>query len=126
MAEYLSTEEVIVINEELLGGQSAVRDLGILDSAVKRPQASAFGQDAYATLPEKADARLHSIVLNHAFVDGNKRTATLAVVLFLNRNSVVETWTEDDAHQFIVEVAEGKHDVPAIARWLEANTEPIR
>lgn len=123
--KYLSVEEVIIINEEVLGGQSTLRDRGLLESAVRRPEASAFGEDAYPTLEEKAAALLHSIVLNHAFVDGNKRTATLAVVLFLKRNHVVEKWSVDDAHRFIVEVAEGKHDVPAIAHWLEANTEPI-
>lgn len=123
--KYLTVEEVIIINEEILGGQATIRDRGILESAVFRPQASAFGEDAYPTLAEKAAALLHSIVLNHAFVDGNKRTATISVVLFLNRNGVAEKWTVDDAHQFIIEVAEGKHDVPAIARWLEMNTEPI-
>jgi death-on-curing protein len=63
--------------------------------------------------------------LNHPFVDGNKRTATLAMLTFLELNGVRPTWKREVAIEFIVEVAVGKHDVPTIAQWLEANTEPI-
>jgi death-on-curing protein len=119
---YLTIDEIIDINEEIIGAQSVVRDLGILDSAVARPQASAFGQDAYSTLLEKAAALMHSLILNHPFLDGNKSTATVAIVIFLNENGLRETWQTDDAHQFIIAIAEGKHDVPAIAAWLETNT----
>jgi len=63
-------------------------------------------------------------MLNHPFVDGNKRTATVAVVIFLNHNGLQETWTTDDAFAFIIAIAEGKHEAPAIASWLAANTTP--
>ncbi|MBN1812662.1 MAG: Fic family protein [Anaerolineae bacterium] len=80
---YLTVEEVLEINAEVMGGGHALRDLGLLESAVARPQASAFGVDAYPDLATKAAALLHSLVLNHAFVDGNKRTAVLSTLVFL-------------------------------------------
>lgn len=122
---FVTAAEVLQINGKILGGQPALRERGLLESAVARPQMSVFGQDAYPTLVEKAAALLHSLVLNHPFVDGNKRTATLAMILFLNWNGRIETWTEDAAFEFIIAVAEGKHDVPAIAAWLTTHTAPL-
>jgi len=75
---YLTVEEVLEINAEVMGGKHTLRDRGLLESAVARPQASAFGVDAYPDLASKAAALLHSLILNHAFVDGNKRTAVLS------------------------------------------------
>jgi death-on-curing protein len=86
---YLTVEEVLEINAEVIGGGHALRDLGLLESAVARPQASAFGADAYPDLASKAAALLHSLVLNHAFVDGNKRTAVLSTLVFLDLNGYV-------------------------------------
>jgi death-on-curing protein len=80
---YLTVEEVLEVNAEVMGGGHALRDGGLLESAVTRPQASAFGADAYPDLASKAGAMLHSLVLNHAFVDGNKRTAVLATLVFM-------------------------------------------
>jgi death on curing protein len=125
MTDYLEADEIANINGKVLGGSFALRDRGLLESAAARPQASAFGEDAYPALAEKAAALLHSLTLNHPFVDGNKRTATLAMLTFLELNGVRSTWNREDAIEMIVEVAEGKHDVPSIARWLEANIEPI-
>lgn len=125
MTDYLEADEIIKLNAKVLGGTAALRDRGLLESAAGRPRASAFGEDAYPTLPEKAAALLHSLARNHPFVDGNKRTATLAMMSFLELNQVRPKWDREEALEFIVEVAEGKHDVPAIARWLEVNTEPI-
>jgi death-on-curing protein len=88
MTEYLEADEIASINGKVLGGNIALRDRGLLESAVMRPQASAFGEDAYPTLAEKGAALLHSLALNHPFVDGNKRTATLAMLTFLELNGV--------------------------------------
>jgi death-on-curing protein len=118
-------ERIIRINAKILGGAPALRDRNLLESAAARPQVSVFGEDAYPTIAEKAAALLHSLVLNHPFVDGNKRTATVTTYHFLRRNGLRVIWKQPEALEFIVEVAEGKHDVAAIARWLEANTELI-
>jgi death-on-curing protein len=120
---YLSADEIIRMNARVLGHENGLRDRDLLESAVGRPQASAFLQDAFPTLVEKAAALLHSLVMNHAFVDGNKRTATAAVILFLRDNGLTENWKQEHALRFILEIADGKHDVPEIAKWLEANSE---
>jgi hypothetical protein len=70
--EHLTVEDLLSIAEEVLGSP-AVRDIGLLDSAAHRPLASAFGQDAYPTIHEKAAALLDAVVRHHALVDGNKR-----------------------------------------------------
>lgn len=122
---YLSVEDVLLINAEVLAGAARLRERNLLESAVARPQASAFGQDAYPTPIEKAAALMHSLTLNHPFVDGNKRTAIVAVILMLQRNGYKPTWRTLDAYHFIIAVAEGKHDVPAIAAWLTTHTAPL-
>jgi death-on-curing protein len=99
---YLTVEEVLEINAEVMGGRHALRDLGLLESAVARPQASAFGADAYPDLASKAAALLHSLVLNHAFVDGNKRTAVLATLVFLDLNGYVVRWDQHEALDFVL------------------------
>ena len=123
--QYLTVEDIIEINEEILGGAPALRDLGMLESAVMRPQASAFGEDAYPTLMEKAGALMHSLVLNHPFVDGNKRTATIALVDFLEINGFRVIWQPPEALEFITEIAQSKHNVAEIATWLNTNTKPL-
>jgi death on curing protein len=119
---YLSRVELMIINEEIIGGGSRLRDIDLLESAVLRPQSSAFGQDAYPTVIDKAGAFFHSLSRNHAFVDGNKRTSTIATILFLELNGYRVTWQPEQALAFILEVATGQHDIETITRWLAANT----
>lgn len=102
---YLTVEEVLEINAEVMGGGHTLRDLGLLESAVARPQASAFGVDAYPDLASKAAALLHSLVLNHAFVDGNKRTAVLSTLVFLDLNGYVVRWDQQEALDFVLRLA---------------------
>lgn len=125
MTHYLSVEQVIRINAKVQQGEALIHDRKMLESAVGRPMASAFGEDAYPTMIEKAAALLHSLVLNHPFVDGNKRTGTLATIAFLHLNGIRVKWDEKQALEFIIETAEGKHDASVIARWLAENTEIV-
>src|SRR5271155_460945 len=83
--EYLSLDDLLSMVRHL--GVGPVRDVGLLDSAAARPRASAFGEDAYETIDLKAAALLHSVARNHALVDGNKRLAWLAAVVFLDLNN---------------------------------------
>ncbi|MEO8391707.1 MAG: type II toxin-antitoxin system death-on-curing family toxin [Chloroflexota bacterium] len=122
---YLTAEELIRINVRVLKTNAGLRDRGMLESAVARPQASAFGEDAYPTLTEKAAALMHSTILNHPFVDANKRTSTLALMAFLRLNGLRVVWKQEDALEFITEIAQSQHDVAEIAAWLEVNTEPL-
>lgn len=102
-----------------------VRDVGLLDSAALRPQATVFGEDAYPTLAGKAAALLHSIIRNRALVDGNKRLGWLAAVTFLRVNAHDVTISGDAAFELVVEIAEASvEDVETIAERLRVR--PIR
>lgn len=123
---YLNIVELIIINEELIGGRSQLRDVDLLESAVLRPMTSAFGEDAYLTIHDKAAALFHSLSRNHAFVDGNKRTSVLATILFLQLNGYTVTWDETEALNFVLKIAQGETDWDIIANWLQANSAPVR
>ena len=114
--EYLDLEDLLGLVRVLKAGP--VRDIGLLDSAVGRPRSSAFGEDAYATLALKAAALLHSIAGNHALVDGNKRLAWLATVVFLDLNSRAPGVTKNVAFALVMDVAKGVLDVEEIAERL--------
>jgi death-on-curing protein len=103
-------------------GNPGVREPGLIGSAVARPGTSVFGADAYPGLWAKAAALMHSIVANHPFVDGNKRTGLVAAVVFLARNGVdVSRLDEDTAFDLVVAVADGSlGDVDGIAAGLRS------
>lgn len=90
--------------------QVAVRDPGLLESAMHRPAAEMFGQEAYPELLDKAAALLHSLAITHPFIDGNKRTAWLSCVTFLRINGVELRPDIDAAESLIVAVASGELD----------------
>jgi len=123
---YLNIVELIIINEELIGGRSQLRDVDLLESAVLRPMTSAFGEDAYLSIHDKGAALFHSLSRNHAFVDGNKRTSVLATILFLRLNGHTVTWNEEEALNFVLKIAQGETDWDVIAEWLQANSAPVR
>jgi death-on-curing protein len=114
--EYLDLEDLLNLVVHL--GVGPVRDVGLLDSAAARPRSSAFGQDAYPSLDLKAAALLHSVVNNHALVDGNKRLAWLAAVVFLDVNGHQPKLTDDEAFDLVWQVAGGAVEVEEIARQL--------
>lgn len=116
---YLDLEDLLHIAERTLGGPAVIRDRGLLESALARPQASAFGEPAYPTIHEKAAALLHSVARNHALVDGNKRLALAAVIAFYGLNGRRLTFTNDEAYDLVTAVASGeRNDVPEIAAVL--------
>jgi death on curing protein len=105
--EHLTVEDLLSIAEEVLGAP-AVRDVGLLDSAAHRPQASAFGQDAYPTIHDKAAALLDAVVRHHALVDGNKRLGWTAAAVFYELNGFdLDPPSVDDAVELMVAVAAG-------------------
>jgi death-on-curing protein len=117
---YLTLPELIHVAERTLGCPAPVRDHGLLESALARPRTVVFGEEAYRTIEEMAAALLHSIVKNHALIDGNKRLALAATIAFLGVNGHRLTLTNDQAYQLIMDVAAGQvDDVGAIAERLE-------
>jgi death-on-curing protein len=122
---YLSLAELLHVAERTLGSGVEVRDHGLLEAAVARPQTSVFGADAYSTLEEKAAAFVHSIVTNHALVDGNKRLGLAGLLAFLGVNGRRLTMTNDEAYEFIMRIACGElRDVAEIAAILAEATSP--
>jgi death on curing protein len=99
-------------------GAGPVRDLGLLDSACARPRSTAFGVDAYPTVEGKAAALLHSLARNHGLVDGNKRLAWLAALVFLDINGHTVEMDDEAAFQSVMAVAEGTIEVDDIAQRL--------
>lgn len=125
MTRFLNIVELMMINEEIIGKQSQLRDVDLLESAVLRPQSSAFGQDAYPTMIDKAAALFHSLSRNHAFVDGNKRTSVVAMLLFLRINGYRVNWNPQQALEMILEIATGAHEIETITDWLAENVQPL-
>lgn len=120
---YLDLDDLLHIAERTLGCDPPVRDLGLLESALARPQASAFGEEAYPGIDHKAAALLHSIARNHALIDGNKRLALAAVLAFYGMNGRRVTLSNADAYDLVLSVACGElADVAAIAAVLERGT----
>jgi death-on-curing protein len=117
---YLTVEDLITLATIVTGGPPAVRDHGLLASAAARPATVAFGHVAYPDLFDKAAALLHSICMNHALVDGNKRLAWSAAVTFLALNGhAVPDIDVDAAEALVLGVAAGKIDaVSDISRDL--------
>ncbi|MGY0231106.1 type II toxin-antitoxin system death-on-curing family toxin [Longispora urticae] len=121
MIRYLTLEQALRIARAAVGGPVGLRDLGLLDAAVHRPQATVFGQDAYPTLLGKAAALLHSITTSHPLVDGNKRLAWLATYVFCAKNGVELDPTDDEAYALVTDVASGRvGEVEEIAAALGA------
>ncbi len=106
--EYLDLDDLVAAAEVAVGGRPEVRDWGLLESALARPKASVFGEDAYPGLNGKAAALLHSVVTNHALVDGNKRLGLMAVLLFYGMNGYDLTATEDERVDLILAIADGR------------------
>lgn len=123
---YLNLEDLLHVAERTLG-DVLVRDHGLLEAALGRPEASVFGADAYPTLAEKAAALLHSLARNHALVDGNKRLALAATISFLGVNGMRLTFSNDEAYDLVMAVATGQvDDVPSIAARLNDSMTPRR
>ncbi|CAN5373348.1 type II toxin-antitoxin system death-on-curing family toxin [soil metagenome] len=121
---YLDLDALLHVADRVLP-TVLVKDTGLLESALARPQASAFGADAYPDLHTKAAALVHSLAKNHALVDGNKRLALAGLIAFYGVNGLRITMTNDQAYDFIISLVVGELDeVLDIAALLEGATEP--
>lgn len=119
--EHLDLDDLIGLAVALLGDPPPIRDVGLLASAVARPQATAFGMDAYPDVWSKAAALLHSIVGNHALVDGNKRLGWLACAVFLELDGVNATSaSNDDVYELVMYVASERTEVGSVSDRLRS------
>ncbi len=120
---YLTLPELMHVARCVLGPEVAVRDYGLLEAALARPQATAFGKDAYPSLDAKAAALLHSLARDHALIDGDKRLGLAAVIAFFGLGGRRLTLTNDEAYDLVMKVAAGELDhVEDIAAILQAGT----
>ena len=117
--EFLDLDDLVDLAIALLGDPAPIRDIGLLGSAVARPQTTAFGEDAYPDIWTKAAALLHSIVKNHALVDGNKRLGWLATAVFLEINGVeISLASNDDVYNLVIDIAAGEPTIDKVAERL--------
>lgn len=126
--QYLNVKDVAMIHFLVMkkfgeGEKAGVKDVGLLESAVHRPQQSAFVEDAYPSFFGKTAALFELLVKNHCFYNGNKRTAFASVDIFLKKNGYKLQQNDQENEDFTVLVAQGEVDAPEIMQWLEENTE---
>ncbi len=122
---YLDLDDLLHIAERALGHTAQVRDYGLLESALARPRATAFGEDAYPDIHHKAAALLHSLATNHALIDGSKRLALAATLAFYGTNGLRLTITNDEAYTLVMRVAAGQQsDITQSATLLDQGTAP--
>ncbi|WP_138756326.1 type II toxin-antitoxin system death-on-curing family toxin [Paenibacillus sinopodophylli] len=121
---YLSVQEVIAINVALIqkyspGEHVGVKDSGLLESAILRPRSSAFGDDAYPSLFDKATAFFESLGMNHPFQNANKRTAFASLVIFLQLNGYLFVMGQKDAEDMTVDMVNHKYSFQALSALIE-------
>ena len=121
MTLYLSLEQVLEVHAYQIrrfGGSAGLRDRGALEAAVARPQMTFGGEDLYPEVPAKAAALMHSLVMNHPFVDGNKRVGAHAALLFVRANEMVHDITPAELTEVTLSVARGELTAEALTIWL--------
>lgn len=125
---YLTVEQVLFLHARLIeetGGSHGVRDVALLESAVARPQAAFDGVDLYPDLFYKAAVLMDSLIRNHPFIDGNKRTGIAAAALFLRQNGRYLTAANSELEAFTLYVTESRPDVSETAAWLKTHSDLV-
>jgi len=126
--KYLSTPQVLAIHDQMVkrfGGSHGARDLGLIESAIERPSSTFDGKDLYPDIFTKAAALMHSLLKNHAFIDGNKRTAYSSCGVFLKLNGYKLLNMHNASLEFAMNVENNSLELEEIAKWLEKNSQEI-
>ena len=121
----IPTKEVEQLHRILIdkfGGSHGVRDKSALESAIARPFQTFDGKDLYPSILEKAASLIESILINHPFIDGNKRTGYTALRLFLIQNGLDISASQDNKYEFVINIASGTLKYEGIVSWLKSNT----
>ena len=122
---YLSLDDLLIIHTDQIeryGGSHGIRDMNLLESALFRPQSSFSGEDLYPDFFEKAAVLVHSLLLNHTFVDGNKRTAIASLLVFLELNGISLACTQQELVDAAIAIENKKWNKDAITSWLKNHT----
>jgi death on curing protein len=124
---YLVLDEVLQLHQRLIeqsGGTSGIRDLGGLESALAQPQMTFSGQELYPTIAEKASALGFSLIMNHPFLDGNKRIGHASMEVFLVLNNFEIQASVDEQEQVVLRVASGEWERDEFTKWLRDRIVP--
>ncbi len=125
----ITVDEVLVLHDlsiNFFGGSPGIRDINLLESAVARPFQTFNNNDVYISVFEKATALLESIVKNHPFADGNKRTGFLSSLIFLKRNNLKLIASEKEAYQFVIKIASSEIQFAEAVIWFKKFSIPIK
>ncbi len=117
----LTKEQVLMLHSQLIdatGGSDGIRDVGLLESALKSPFQSYGGEEIYPSIQAKAARLCYGLVKNHAMVDGNKRIGAHAMLVFLAINGYELEYTQDELSNLILDVASDEADYEDILQWL--------
>jgi len=119
MIRLSQVDQIHKILIDQFGGSHGIRDYGTLSSALSRPYSTFDGKELYSTPIQKAAAFIESILINHPFVDGNKRTGYVLMRLILIEHGLDISATQDEKYQFVIRIASGKSNFNDIIYWLE-------
>ena len=121
----ISKEVILKIHELSIiqyGGSDGIRDEGLMESAIARPYQTFGGEDLYPSTIDKAAAIAESIIINHPFIDGNKRTGFLAMLAILEDSDISITVVNKEIYSFVIGISTGEIKFEQIVEWLKANT----
>ena len=122
---HLTLDIILAIHEEMVeryGGSHGIRDIGLIQSAVARPQSSFGGEDLYQSIFDKAAALFHSLMFNHAFIDGNKRTTMVSTARFLFMNGYELEASQKEFVTFLLKVENQHLSIEEISKWLKRHS----
>jgi len=125
--KYLTVEQVLFLHSRVVeetGGSHGVRDIGLLESAPSRPQAIIEGEELYPDIFSKAAALMDSLIRNHCFIDGDKRTGVTAAAVFLRRNGWFVKASNRELESFTLQVTRSHLSIPSVAQWLREHCTP--
>lgn len=123
---FLDLEDVLAIHADQIsryGGNCSVRDMGLVESAISVVQASFAGQFAHVNIYEMAAAYLYHLVMNHPFVDGNKRTGTVCAIVFLKLNGINVKLSNETLADFVLAIAKGQKNKSEVTKFLKHNSD---
>lgn len=126
---YLTVEQLLLVHSMVLdetGGLHGLRDRGRLESAIAAPQQQAFGRELYPTVFDKAAVYARAVIMDHPFVDGNKRTGMTAAFVFLENNGWASTVENGAIEQLALRIARERLTIASIAAWLKRHSQKIR
>lgn len=118
----LTLEQLLEIHTlaiDATGGSAGIRDLGRLEAAIATQTQNVFGEELYSSITDKAAAFIRAVIADHPFVDGNKRTAMLTGIIFLEINGLSFTAQPGEIENFAVNIATNRFDIPIISAWLD-------